>query len=82
MTDSNWFHHLVLSEGRIAVSLFVGVDVGGTTCTLAIGDSESTVLAVSDQFPTRSKDGPDATIADILAEIKLAAAEVADDDSR
>jgi predicted NBD/HSP70 family sugar kinase len=51
------------------VTLFVGVDVGGTTCTIAIGDQASNVLSVSAQFPTRSKEGPQATIADILANI-------------
>lgn len=51
------------------MSLFIGVDVGGTTSTIAVGDSASTVLKVSNQFPTRSKEGPEATIADILAQI-------------
>ncbi len=51
------------------MSLYVGVDVGGTTCTIAVGGPGSTVLSVSKQFPTRSKEGPDATIADILAHI-------------
>ncbi|QDT05551.1 Glucokinase [Rubripirellula lacrimiformis] len=52
------------------MSLFVGVDVGGTTSTIAIGDSQHRVLCISDQFATRSIDGPDATIADIVAQIK------------
>ena len=51
------------------MSLSVGVDVGGTTCTIAVGNQESTLLSISKQFPTRSKDGPEATIADILAQI-------------
>lgn len=51
------------------MSLFVGVDVGGTTSTIAIGNQDSEVLFVSDQFPTRSTEGPDATIEDIVAEI-------------
>ena len=51
------------------MSVFIGVDVGGTTCTICLGNEDSTVLGVSQQFPTRSKDGPDATIGDILAQI-------------
>jgi glucokinase len=51
------------------VSFFVGVDVGGTTSTIAIGNQERQVVCVSDQFPTRSTDGPDATIADIVLQI-------------
>ena len=51
------------------MSLFVGVDVGGTTCTIAIGDQDSKVLCVSDQFPTRSSEGPNATIGDIVNQI-------------
>lgn len=51
------------------MSLFVGVDIGGTTCTIAVGNQDRMVLEVSDQFPTRSKDGPEATIEDILAQI-------------
>ncbi len=51
------------------MSLYVGVDVGGTTSTVAVGDSERRVLAISDQFATRSEDGPDATIHDIVAAI-------------
>jgi predicted NBD/HSP70 family sugar kinase len=51
------------------VSVFIGVDVGGTTCTIALGSEDSTVLGVSQQFPTRSDDGPEATIRDILSQI-------------
>jgi predicted NBD/HSP70 family sugar kinase len=51
------------------VSLFVGVDIGGTTTTIAIGDADRRVVCVSDQFPTRSDEGPDVTIGDIVAQI-------------
>lgn len=44
------------------MSHYVGVDVGGTTTTVAIGNAEREVVYVSDQFETRSVDGPDATI--------------------
>ncbi|WP_146536158.1 ROK family protein [Rubripirellula reticaptiva] len=53
------------------MSLFVGVDVGGTTSTIAIGDSDRNLLCISKQFPTRSIDGPDATIADIVNQIEI-----------
>lgn len=52
------------------VSLFVGVDVGGTTSTVAIGNAEREVLKLSDQFPTRSSEGPRATIAAIVEQLK------------
>ncbi len=52
------------------MSLFVGVDVGGTTSTIAIGDSDRNVLCISNQFATRSIDGPDATIGDIVHQIR------------
>ena len=53
------------------MTLFIGVDVGGTTSTIAIGDRDRNVLAISDQFPTRSSEGPDSTIEDILNQIEL-----------
>src|SRR6056297_3939472 len=53
------------------MSLYVGVDVGGTTSTVVVGDAEGNVLCVSDQFPTRSVEGPDSTIADIVGQIGL-----------
>ena len=37
---------------------FVGIDVGGTTSTIAIGNAERQVVHVSDQFETNSADGP------------------------
>lgn len=54
------------------MSLFVGVDVGGTTTTIAIGNENREVLCVSEQFPTRSEDGPDATIGDIVHQVQSA----------
>ena len=53
------------------MTYFVGVDVGGTTSTIAIGDPERRLLCISKQFPTRSKDGPDATVADITNQIVI-----------
>jgi glucokinase len=49
----------------------VGVDVGGTTSTIAIGNDQRQLLYVSDQFSTRSADGPEATIEDITQQIIL-----------
>jgi predicted NBD/HSP70 family sugar kinase len=51
------------------VSLYVGVDVGGTTSTIAIGDSDRKLLFLSRQFPTRSDEGPRATIHEIVSQI-------------
>lgn len=45
---------------------FVGVDVGGTTTTVAIGNQAREVLHISDQFPTLSGEGPHATIRTIV----------------
>ncbi|MFC1758741.1 ROK family protein [Planctomycetota bacterium] len=47
----------------------VGVDVGGTTSTVAIGNSAREVVHVSDQFATRMSDGPQETIPAIANEI-------------
>ncbi len=52
------------------MSLFVGVDVGGTTSTIAVANSQREVLTVSEQFPTRSAEGPEATISDILEQVR------------
>ena len=53
------------------VGFFVGVDVGGTTSTIAIGDDRRQLRYVSDQFSTRSADGPSATIEDIAQQILI-----------
>ncbi len=47
----------------------LGVDVGGTTTTIAIGDESRQVVDVSDQFATRSAEGPQQTILSIVSEI-------------
>jgi glucokinase len=39
------------------VSYFVGIDVGGTTSTVVIGDAERRIQHVSEQFETRAADG-------------------------
>lgn len=48
---------------------FIGVDVGGTTSTIAVGSPDRDVLYVSDQFETRSAAGPIATVQDIVGQI-------------
>lgn len=40
------------------MSYLIGVDVGGTTTTLAVGNDRGEVLHVASQFPTRSEQGP------------------------
>ena len=47
----------------------LGVDVGGTTSTIAIGNRGREVVHVSDQFETRSAAGPQETILAIANEI-------------
>lgn len=51
------------------MAYFVGVDIGGTTSTLAIGDETRRVLAVSDQFPTSPGEGPASVIESIVAQV-------------
>ncbi len=45
---------------------FIGVDVGGTTSTICVGNELREVLYVSEQFPTLSADGPQAVIRAIV----------------
>lgn len=47
----------------------VGIDVGGTTSTIAIGNATREVVYVSDQFATRAEEGPQQTILSIISEI-------------
>ncbi|MCG8653313.1 MAG: ROK family protein, partial [Pirellulales bacterium] len=51
------------------MTFFVGIDVGGTTTTIAIANHDREVLVVSDQFATRAAEGPQTTIADITRQI-------------
>lgn len=51
------------------MSFCVGIDIGGTTCTVSIGDLNRQVVLVSDQFSTHSADGPAATVDAITTEI-------------
>ncbi|TWT73849.1 Glucokinase [Posidoniimonas polymericola] len=53
------------------MTYFIGVDIGGTTSTLAIGDESRQVVAVSDQFPTAPQDGPGAVIAAIVRQASV-----------
>lgn len=64
------------------MSKCIGVDVGGTTSTICVGDSIGNLQILPDQFATRSHDGPQATVDDITAEIlqTLAANNIAIDD--
>jgi predicted NBD/HSP70 family sugar kinase len=50
------------------VRYFIGVDVGGTTTTLAVGNEGGEVLHVAEQFPTRSELGPLAVVRNIIAQ--------------
>lgn len=44
----------------------LGVDIGGTTTTLAIGNGEREIVAISPQFETHSTQGPRATVGAIV----------------
>lgn len=50
------------------MAFYLGIDIGGTTSTLVIGDDQQQVLRLSDQFSTNSHEGPQAVIAAIVAE--------------
>ena len=52
------------------MSFVIGVDVGGTTSTICIGNLEREVLMVSDQFETRNVDGPQASVDSIVKNSK------------
>ncbi len=51
------------------MTFYVGIDVGGTTSTVAIGTHDRKLLYISPQFPTRSFDGPEATLSDLFDEV-------------
>lgn len=50
------------------MAYYLGVDIGGTTSTLSIGDEQRCVLAVTDQFPTSPGGGPKPVIEAIVAQ--------------
>lgn len=54
------------------MSYLIGVDVGGTTTTVAVGGADRRVLHVSPQFPTRSIEGPQVVVETIVQEIRQA----------
>ena len=54
----------------------IGVDVGGTTSTIAVGNHARAVDYVSDHFATRSVEGPQATIQAIAEHITGGLAEI------
>lgn len=54
------------------MAIYVGVDIGGTTTTVAVGDHKRQVLHVSRQFATRSSEGPQVVVATIVQEILAA----------
>ncbi|MEX2093385.1 MAG: ROK family protein, partial [Pirellulales bacterium] len=49
------------------MTYYIGVDVGGTTSTLAVGNDRREVVYVSDQFRTTPEKGPESSIAAIVA---------------
>jgi predicted NBD/HSP70 family sugar kinase len=51
---------------------FIGIDVGGTTTTIAVGDARRAVLTVAEQFPTCSEEGPREVVRVIVEQAQLA----------
>ena len=49
------------------MAYYLGVDVGGTTSTLAVGNDRREVIHISNQFPTSPEKGPNSSIAAIVA---------------
>ncbi|MCA9240312.1 MAG: ROK family protein [Planctomycetales bacterium] len=58
------------------MTLCIGVDIGGTTSTLALGDQQRQVLAVSDQFDTTPSRGPASVIAAIVDQAEQEAEQI------
>ena len=54
----------------------IGVDVGGTTTTIAIGDDRHEAVYVSGQFATKSTEGPQATVRAIVDHLVAGLAEI------
>lgn len=48
---------------------YIGIDVGGTTTTVALGDERGNVLDISEQFPTQGANGPATTIQAIVTNV-------------
>jgi predicted NBD/HSP70 family sugar kinase len=49
------------------LTYYLGVDVGGTTSTLAVGNERREIVYVSEQFRTTPEKGPESSIAAIVA---------------
>ena len=47
----------------------IGIDVGGTTTTIAVGNERREVVSVADQFPTRSEKGPREVVRVIVEQV-------------
>ncbi len=56
------------------MSYYIGVDVGGTTSTLAVGNDRREVVYVSEQFRTTPEKGPHSSIAAIVGAAREATA--------
>ena len=57
-----------------SVTYYLGVDVGGTTSTLAVGNDRREIVYVSEQFRTTPEKGPHSSIAAIVAAVVEATA--------
>ncbi|QDV45999.1 Fructokinase [Stieleria neptunia] len=67
---------LALQTDTEAVKYRIGIDVGGTTTTIAIGNDTREVVVVSDQFESRTAEGPQCTSQAILDQIETHLTEI------
>lgn len=48
------------------MTVYLGIDVGGTSSTVAVGNGQRQLVHLSAQFPTRSAEGPETTLAELV----------------
>ncbi len=51
------------------MAFYVGIDIGGTTSTIAIGAQNRSLIHISEQFPTPSREGPEETISLLVSRV-------------
>ena len=62
--------HILLDHGTgLTLGYAIGIDVGGTTSTIAVGNAAQEVVLISDQFDSLTRQGPATTIEAISNQI-------------
>lgn len=51
------------------MSFYVGIDIGGTTSTIALGAPSGDLVRISEQFPTPTREGPVQTISLLVEKV-------------